>query len=173
MTEEVVVTRTIKGWNNEFTIQVIKGSNWIMLTETHTGPVPDTHCVEVIVSLSMMEFTWEDRRFKTRAKVGFTSHIALFQAAEDVFVKLLSQHLKHEYNGGGMLGRGKWQTIRHALHSGLRQFVPKKEADERVAKRDRDSVLRRLGRAKMTARLFGYSHIASELTRLIEEVKKG
>jgi hypothetical protein len=170
MTDEIITSRTIKGWSNDFIIEVIKEPEHIRVKETHTGSVPNTRCVEVVISLSEMNFTWQDRIFKTRSKVGFTSHISLFQAAEDVFIKLLSQHLKYEYNGE-KLGQRNWRIIRRDVHVGLRQFVPKKEADERIARRNRESVLRGLNRARNSAEINHYPHIATELTRLIEEVK--
>jgi len=170
MTEEVVKTRTIKGWDCDFIIQVIKDSNWIRLKESHTGSVPDTHCAVVWISPSKMDFYWEDRRGKTKSKVGFASHIDLFKAAEDQFIKLLSQHLKHEYNGE-KLGQRDWRIIHRGLHVGLRQLVPEKEMEERLARRNRESVLRGLKRARNSAEINRYPHIASELTRLIEEVE--
>ena len=172
MTGEVIATRTITGWNTKFIIQVIKDLDWIRLQETHTGKVPNTHCVEVVISLSMMDFTWEDRRGKTRGEGRFSSYIPLFRTAENRFISLLGKHLRMEYWERESFGPGTWKSIRSDIKRALHQFVPEKDAKERIIKRDRDSVLQELGSAKGTAQLFGYSHIASELTRLIEEVKK-
>ena len=68
-------------------------------------------------------------------------------------------------------GQTKWKVIRHDVHSGLRQFVPKKEAGERIVRRNREFVLHGLYGAMRSAKIHHYPHIASELTRLIEEVK--
>lgn len=169
-TKEVVATRIIKGWSNDFIIEVLKEPEYIRLKETHTGSVPNSHCVEVIISLSEMSFTWQDRIFKPRSKIGFTSYIDLFQAAEDIFIQRLSQHLKYEF-GGEQFGQSKYRIIRHDLHSGLRSLVPKKEINKWIAERNRKSVLRGLYSARNSAEVNKYPHIASELTRLIEEVK--
>ena len=173
MTEEVIATRTIEGWNTKFIIQVIKDLDWIRLQETHTGEVPDTHCAEVVISRNMMDFAWEDRRGNTRGEGRFSSYIPLFRAAENRFISLLGKHLKMEYWDKERITTSEWKAIRSDIKRTLRQFVPEKELKERVIKRDKESVLNRLHSARRTAKLFGYSHIASELTRLIEEVKKG
>lgn len=167
---DVVVTRIIKGWNNEFTIQVVKDQNWLGIEETHTGSVPNNHCAKVFILLSKRTFTWENRRGKIKIEGDFSSHIDLFDAAEDRFIKLLGQHLKREYNEE-KLGSGNWSIIRRDIRRALRQLVPEKEMKERLARRARESVVQRLKAARFGAEMNNYPHIASELTRLIEEVE--
>lgn len=171
MTEEIIATRIIKGWSINFTINVIKELDLIRLKEAHTGSVSKEHCAEVVISLTRMDYSWNDRRGKGRVKSGFDSYIALFREAEDKFIILLSKHLKAEYGDREVFAPSEWKTIRLDIKRALRQFIPEKELKERMIKRDKESVLNRLQSARRTAKVFDYSHIASELTRLIEEVK--
>lgn len=169
MTSEVVETRIIKGWDCDFTIRVIKSSDYIRIKETHSGTVSDEHCAEVVISLSEMDFTWVDRRGNIKAKGGFASHIPLFKAAENKFIDLLSHHLKMEHNEE-KFGPKNWNIVRWDLKRALSSLVPEKEMKKYNVERDKESVLRGLKRARSSAKIYGYSHIVLEINRLIEEV---
>lgn len=65
---EVIATRIIKGWDINFTINVIREEYWdyessenrvctIRLKETHTGSVSKEHCAEVVISLTRMDYS--------------------------------------------------------------------------------------------------------------------